>query len=141
MQEQEQSSVLTKKSWEQLMESSKGGIILKENHLLNNFTSASDLFEKESHFEVLSVMMADVTVEAAMTEMKRKINFLMTTIKEKVRHIRDMITSSITQYGGPPQTFFMYSKPYTKRINDLRMLIGYQPSKFQQFDGKGNPKI
>ncbi|KAA0032225.1 ty3-gypsy retrotransposon protein [Cucumis melo var. makuwa] len=34
----------------------------------------------------------------------------------------------------------MYSKPYTKRINDLRMLVGYQPSKFQQFNGKGNPK-
>ncbi|TYK29709.1 ty3-gypsy retrotransposon protein [Cucumis melo var. makuwa] len=34
----------------------------------------------------------------------------------------------------------MYSKPYTKRINDLRMPLGYQPLKFQQFDGNGNPK-
>ena len=34
----------------------------------------------------------------------------------------------------------MYSKPYTKRIDNLRMSLGYQPSKFQQFDGKGNPK-
>ncbi|KAA0046413.1 retrotransposon gag protein [Cucumis melo var. makuwa] len=34
----------------------------------------------------------------------------------------------------------MYSKPYTKRIDNLRMPLGYQPPKFQQFDGKGNPK-
>ena len=34
----------------------------------------------------------------------------------------------------------MYSKPYTKRIDNLRMPMGYQPPKFQSFDGKGNPK-
>ncbi|KAA0051503.1 retrotransposon gag protein [Cucumis melo var. makuwa] len=52
-----------------------------------------------------------------------------------------MIANSIrTQYGGPPQTTFMYSKLYTKRIDKLRMPLGYQPPKFQQFDGKGNPK-
>jgi hypothetical protein len=34
----------------------------------------------------------------------------------------------------------MYSKPYIKRIDSLRMLPGYQLPKFQQFDGKGNPK-
>ncbi|KAH7841973.1 hypothetical protein Vadar_000063 [Vaccinium darrowii] len=34
----------------------------------------------------------------------------------------------------------MYSKPYTKRIDYFRMPVGYQPPKFQQFDGKGNPK-
>ena len=32
----------------------------------------------------------------------------------------------------------MYSKPYTKRIDNLRMSVGYQPPKFQY--GKGNPK-
>ena len=34
----------------------------------------------------------------------------------------------------------MYFKPYTKMIDNLRMLVGYQPPKFQPFDGKGNPK-
>ena len=34
----------------------------------------------------------------------------------------------------------MYSKPYTKRIDNLRMLMGYQPPKFQSFDGKRNLK-
>jgi len=33
-----------------------------------------------------------------------------------------------------------YSKPYTKRIVALKMPLGYQPPKFQQFDGKENPK-
>ena len=34
----------------------------------------------------------------------------------------------------------MYSKPYTKRIDNLHMPMGNQPPKFQSFDGKGNPK-
>ncbi|KAK4397526.1 hypothetical protein Sango_1589200 [Sesamum angolense] len=31
-------------------------------------------------------------------------------------------------------------KPYSKRLGTLRMPIGYQPPKLQQFDGNGNPK-
>ncbi|TYK04935.1 retrotransposon gag protein [Cucumis melo var. makuwa] len=104
-------------------------------------------------------MMADVTAEAAMAEMERKINFLMkvveqdheiTALKDQMKAcetaklsktLADMIANSIrAQYGGPLQTCFMYSKPYTKRIDKLRMPLGYQPLKFQQFDGKGNPK-
>ncbi|PIN26241.1 hypothetical protein CDL12_01008 [Handroanthus impetiginosus] len=58
-----------------------------------------------------------------------------------VEQLQDMITSTIrAQYGGPSQSSLAYSKPYTKRIDSLRMPIGYQPPKFQQFDGKGNPK-
>jgi len=34
----------------------------------------------------------------------------------------------------------LYKKPYTKRTKALRTPFGYQPPKFQQFDGKGNPK-
>ena len=34
----------------------------------------------------------------------------------------------------------MYSKPYIKRIDKLHMPVGFQPPKFQSFDGKGNPK-
>ncbi|KAL0406144.1 UNVERIFIED_CONTAM: hypothetical protein Slati_3928300 [Sesamum latifolium] len=33
-----------------------------------------------------------------------------------------------------------YSKSYTPRIDSLKMQMGYQLPKFQQFDGKGNPK-
>ncbi|KAA0035353.1 ty3-gypsy retrotransposon protein [Cucumis melo var. makuwa] len=136
-------------------------------------------------------MMADVTAEATMAEMERKINFLMKVVKERdheivalkyqikayetaessktpavkandkgkvvlqenhmqksmhvtslsVQQLQDMAANSIrAQYGGPPQTSFMYFKLYTKRIDNLRMPLGYQPPKFEQFDGKGNPK-
>ncbi|WMV50585.1 hypothetical protein MTR67_043970, partial [Solanum verrucosum] len=33
-----------------------------------------------------------------------------------------------------------YEKPYTQRIDNLKMVEGYQPPKLQQFDGKGNPE-
>ncbi|KAL0288039.1 UNVERIFIED_CONTAM: hypothetical protein Scaly_2745600 [Sesamum calycinum] len=41
---------------------------------------------------------------------------------------------------GSSRSSFTYSKPYTPRIDSLKMPKGYQPPKFQQFDGKGNPK-
>jgi hypothetical protein len=58
-----------------------------------------------------------------------------------VQQLHDMITNTIrAQYSGAPQSTLMYSKPYTKGIDNLRMPPGYQPPKFQQFNGKGNPK-
>ncbi|KAA0065384.1 ty3-gypsy retrotransposon protein [Cucumis melo var. makuwa] len=174
------------------MESPKAGIVIEENPLYDNSDSTSSKSKKEAHSDVMSVMMADITAEAAMAEMERKINFLMKAVEERdheitalreqmrtretaessqtpvvkatdkgknvvqknqpqqqsvsvaslsVQQLQDMIANSIrAQYGGPPHTTFMYSKPYTKRIDNLRMPLGYQPPKFQQFDGKGNPK-
>ncbi|CAL8990429.1 unnamed protein product [Prunus brigantina] len=61
--------------------------------------------------------------------------------KEPARKDWDMIANTIrVQYGAPSRDTLMYSKPYTRRIDNLRMSTGYQPPKFQQFDGKGNPK-
>ncbi|CAL9014031.1 unnamed protein product, partial [Prunus brigantina] len=58
-----------------------------------------------------------------------------------VQQLQDMIVNTIrVQYGAPFRDMLMYSKPYTRRIDNLRMPTGYQPPKFQQFDGKGNPK-
>ncbi|TYJ99754.1 ty3-gypsy retrotransposon protein [Cucumis melo var. makuwa] len=58
-----------------------------------------------------------------------------------VQQLQEIIANSIkTQYHGPAQTFSFYSKPYTKRIDNLIMSTGYQPPKFQQFDGNGNIK-
>ncbi|KAL0463424.1 UNVERIFIED_CONTAM: hypothetical protein Slati_0230000 [Sesamum latifolium] len=42
--------------------------------------------------------------------------------------------------SGSSKSFMTYTKPYTQRIDDLKIPVGYQPPKFQQFDGKGNPK-
>ncbi|KAA0040809.1 ty3-gypsy retrotransposon protein [Cucumis melo var. makuwa] len=65
----------------------QSGIIIRDNPLFNNFTPASNLSDKESHLEVVSVMMVDVTAEATMAEMERKINFLMKVVEERDHEI------------------------------------------------------
>ena len=44
------------------------------------------------------------------------------------------------KYDVSAKSSLTYAKPYTARIDSLKMPAGYQPPKFQQFDGKGNPK-
>ncbi|KAA0048247.1 ty3-gypsy retrotransposon protein [Cucumis melo var. makuwa] len=65
------------------MESPKPRIVLKENPLYDNFDSVSSKSKKEAHPDVMSVMMVDITVEAAMAEMERKVNFLMKVVEER----------------------------------------------------------
>ncbi|KAL0293719.1 UNVERIFIED_CONTAM: hypothetical protein Sradi_6922000 [Sesamum radiatum] len=43
-------------------------------------------------------------------------------------------------YETRVQVFKSYMKPYTKRIEQLRMPKTYQPPKFQQFNGHGDPR-
>ncbi|KAA0050144.1 ty3-gypsy retrotransposon protein [Cucumis melo var. makuwa] len=69
------------------MESPKAGIVLKENLLYDNSDSASSKSKKEAQPDVMSVMMAEITVEAAMTEMERKVNFLMKVVEERDHEI------------------------------------------------------
>ncbi|KAM2812105.1 hypothetical protein COP1_044661 [Malus domestica] len=58
-----------------------------------------------------------------------------------IQQLQEMITNTIkAQYEGSSYTSGLYSKPYSKKIDALRMPRGYQPPKFMQFDGKGNPK-
>ncbi|XP_062028715.1 uncharacterized protein LOC133744662 [Rosa rugosa] len=55
------------------------------------------------------------------------------TSRQDCQHNQSSIWRSLSRY-------VTYSKPYTKRLDNLRMPTGYQPPKFQQFDGKGKPK-
>ncbi|KAM1304810.1 hypothetical protein ACFX2F_022420 [Malus domestica] len=58
-----------------------------------------------------------------------------------IQQLQEMITNTIkAQYEGSSHTSLFYSKPYSKKIDALKMPMGYQPLKFMQFDGKGNPK-
>ena len=58
-----------------------------------------------------------------------------------IQQLQEMIANTIkAQYEGSSYTSVLYSKPYSKKIDALRMPRGYQPPKFMQFDGKGNPK-
>ena len=53
-------------------------------------------------------------------------------LKELIKEaIKDQVESVI-------QPSYTYAKPYSQRIDRLRMPRSYQPPKFQQFDGKGN---
>ena len=55
-------------------------------------------------------------------------------LKELIKEaIKDQVETVI-------QPSYTYAKPYSQRIDRLRMPTSYQPSKFQQFDGKGNPR-
>ena len=58
-----------------------------------------------------------------------------------IQQLQEMIASTVkTQYEGSSHDSVLYSKPYSKKIDALKMPRGYQPPKFMQFDGKGNPK-
>ncbi|KAL0340184.1 UNVERIFIED_CONTAM: hypothetical protein Sradi_4535200 [Sesamum radiatum] len=58
-----------------------------------------------------------------------------------VDQLKEFIEGTIrSKIEGSSKSSLTYSKPYTTRIDSLKMPIGYQPQKFQQFDGKGNPK-
>ncbi|KAM1743775.1 hypothetical protein ACFX12_013639 [Malus domestica] len=58
-----------------------------------------------------------------------------------IQQLQEMITNTIkAQYEGSSHTSLFYSKPYSKKIDALKMPRGYQPPNFMQFDGKGNPK-
>ncbi|KAL0368327.1 UNVERIFIED_CONTAM: hypothetical protein Scaly_1051600 [Sesamum calycinum] len=58
-----------------------------------------------------------------------------------VDQLKEFIEGTIkSKIEGSSRSSLTYSKPYTPRIDILKMPMGYQPPKFQQFDGKGNPK-
>ena len=55
--------------------------------------------------------------------------------------LKELIKEAIKdQVGSGSQASITYSKPYTQRIDLLRMPQNYQPLKFQQFKGKSNPR-
>ncbi|KAM2246588.1 hypothetical protein ACFXTI_007392 [Malus domestica] len=58
-----------------------------------------------------------------------------------IQQLQEMITNIIkAQYEWSSHASTLYSKPYSRKIDAFRMPMGYQPSKFMQFDRKGNPK-
>jgi len=57
-----------------------------------------------------------------------------------VEQIQELIANAVRTQLGVSSKSHLYTKPYTKRIDVLRMPYGHQPPKFNQFDGRGNPK-
>ncbi|KAL0319990.1 UNVERIFIED_CONTAM: hypothetical protein Sradi_5260500 [Sesamum radiatum] len=58
-----------------------------------------------------------------------------------VEHVKNSVNEAIAKiYETRVQAFKSYLKPYTRRIEQLRMPENYQPPKFQQFNGHGDPR-
>ncbi|KAL0298906.1 UNVERIFIED_CONTAM: hypothetical protein Sradi_6550400 [Sesamum radiatum] len=58
-----------------------------------------------------------------------------------VDQLKGFIEGTIrSKIKGSSKSSLTYSMPYTPRIDGLKIPMGYQPPKFQQFDSKGNPK-
>ena len=54
-----------------------------------------------------------------------------------VEQLQDMITNTIrARYDEPSQSTLMYSKPYTKRIDNLHMLMGINLQNFNHLTGR-----
>ncbi|KAA0042087.1 ty3-gypsy retrotransposon protein [Cucumis melo var. makuwa] len=137
MQEQEQSYVLKKKNKEShlkvvsvMMVDLIAETAMAEMERKINFLMKA--IEERDH-EIITLkdqMKTCKTVESSKTPVVKADNKQDATVhlcvSLSVQQLQDMITSSIrVQYGGPSQTSFMYSKPYTKKINDLQMPVGY----------------
>lgn len=58
-----------------------------------------------------------------------------------VDKLKDFIEESIKDKSeSTSKSSLTYVKSYSQRIDDLKVHVGYQPPKLQQFDGNGNPK-
>ncbi|KAL0322447.1 UNVERIFIED_CONTAM: hypothetical protein Sangu_1864000 [Sesamum angustifolium] len=59
---------------------------------------------------------------------KKSTHFKTSIATWSVQQLQEMITNTIkVHYDGTPQSSPTYSKPYIKRVDALRMPIGYQP--------------
>ncbi|TYK01577.1 ty3-gypsy retrotransposon protein [Cucumis melo var. makuwa] len=145
--EQDQSSDIAQSILKQLMESLKAGIILKKifyeaamAEMERKINFLMKVMEERDH-EITTLreqLPTHETAESSQTSIVKATDKGKNVVQENqpqqksvsvaslsVQQLQDMIANSIkAQYGGPPQTSFMYSKPYTKRINDLRMWLG-----------------
>ncbi|KAK4407872.1 hypothetical protein Sango_0368200 [Sesamum angolense] len=58
-----------------------------------------------------------------------------------IEHVKNIVNEAIANaYGTQVQVFKSYVKPYAKRIKQLKMPENYQPPKFQQLNGHGDPQ-
>ncbi|KAL0428073.1 UNVERIFIED_CONTAM: hypothetical protein Slati_2982100 [Sesamum latifolium] len=98
------------------------------SHIMRNQVEAHDEIEastKQHYTEDKSTKELQISSDGLISKDQLK-EFIDRTIRSKIE--------------GSSKSSLTYSKPYTQRIDNLKMPMGYQLSKFQQFDGKGNPK-
>ncbi|TYK25898.1 ty3-gypsy retrotransposon protein [Cucumis melo var. makuwa] len=105
---QGQGSNIAQSILKKLIESPKAGIVIKENPVYENSDSAPSKSKKEAHPNVMSIMIADIMVEAAMTEMERNINLLMKVVEERnheISALRDQMRTCETAESNKTSIF------------------------------------
>ncbi|KAL2487057.1 Retrotrans gag domain-containing protein [Abeliophyllum distichum] len=108
---------------------------LTEDNLKNASSSRTKDPEIQEHQQKQDIHDRTVVQNVLRDTAQLSVGFL------SVQQLQHMIADTIrAQYGGSPQSSLVYAKPYSRRIEEMRMPLGYQPPKFQCFDGKGNPK-
>ncbi|KAL0286181.1 UNVERIFIED_CONTAM: hypothetical protein Sradi_7154700 [Sesamum radiatum] len=130
--------VTTRSISKKLKDSSQITPLIELIHKANN-VDASHIIGKqvEAHDE------AEVSTKQHYTENDKSTKELQVSSDGliPVDQLKEFIDRTIrSKIEGSSKSSLTYSKPYTPRINNLKMPMGYQPPKFQQFDGKGNPK-
>ncbi|KAA0065806.1 ty3-gypsy retrotransposon protein [Cucumis melo var. makuwa] len=143
IQEQDQGSNIAQSILKQLMESPKAGIVIKENPLYDNSNSASTKSKKEAHPDVMSVIMTDITAEAAMAEMERKINFLMKGVEERdheITALREQMRTRKTAESNQTPVVKATDKGKNAVQENQPQQQSVSVASLSQFDGKGNPK-
>uniref|UniRef100_A0A6N2MST0 Retrotransposon gag domain-containing protein n=1 Tax=Salix viminalis TaxID=40686 RepID=A0A6N2MST0_SALVM len=106
--------------------------------LMNKLESLNERGETSTNkaFHVNQLEVIEESAIGAVENIRGITDGIFTTnqLKELIKEaITDQVESSI-------QPSYSYVKPYTQRIDLLKMPLSYQPPKFQQFDGKGNPR-
>ncbi|KAL0361062.1 UNVERIFIED_CONTAM: hypothetical protein Sradi_3790700 [Sesamum radiatum] len=86
---------------------------------------------------VVPVMVTNATTIEEYASRQELLKDFRSTSKSRMLKLLGTIRSKIE---GSSKSSLTYSKPYTQRVDNLKMPMGYQPPKFQQFDGKCNPK-
>ncbi|KAL0462700.1 UNVERIFIED_CONTAM: hypothetical protein Slati_0157600 [Sesamum latifolium] len=104
-------------------------------------TDASHVIEKqiETHDEAETSLkqQSNEREKSATKELQVSSEWLLIPVDQ----LKEFIMGTIqNKFGGNSKSSMTYIKPYTQRIDNLKMTVGYQPPKFQQFEGKGNPK-
>ncbi|KAK4389722.1 hypothetical protein Sango_2309200 [Sesamum angolense] len=92
------------------------------------------------HIKVFKLKYQECRVTTRSISKKLKESSQMSLLAEYVERNLHSLEKDKSKIERKLKSSLTYSKPYTPRIDSLKMSMGYQPPKFQQFDGKGNLK-